>query len=167
MFRKITIIVLLAFLISCETEDVNIDNNVFFDRELISELNKKSLDTLIIGSNPYVLDAYLWRDFMPFSPPDGRPIISINWLRNLDSTLIPNNIDLTKQYVIHGDSVWISDYEIESPPNQIEYKIEKVSRGGPKWGPHIYVDVVSNIHDSDTNEDYFITLKNVYVGRTD
>lgn len=167
MFRKIASIVLLTLLISCETEEVNNDTNVFYGRELISELNKTSLDTIIIGSNPYVLDAYLWRDFMPVSPPDGRPVISINWLRNLDSILIPNNIDLTKQYVIYGDSVWISDYEIESPPNQIEYKIEKVSRGGPKWGPHINVDVISKIHDSDANEYYFITLKNVYVERTD
>ncbi len=167
MFRKIASIVFLTLLISCETEDVNNDNDVFFDRELISEFNKKALDTIIIGSNTYVLDAYLWRDFMPLSPPNGRPIISINWLRNLDSTLIPDNIDLTKQYVIYGDSVWISDYEIELPPNQIEYKIEKVSRDGPKWGPHIYVDVVSKIHNSDTNEDYFITVKSVYINRTD
>jgi hypothetical protein len=47
-----------------------------------------------------------------------------------------------------------------------EHKIERVSRNGPKWEPEIYVDVIAQIHDSKTNQDYYIKRKNVYVERT-
>ncbi len=162
MRKTVIILTGLIILISCEK-----GNNIRIDNELISELNSESYDTLIIESNRFVLDAYLWRDFMPISPPDGKPMISINWLIEVDSIEIPDNIDLIKQYVIYNDSIWISEYENESGPTQPEYKIEKISREGPKWGPKIYVDVISKVRDSDTNNDYYIRIKNVYVVRTD
>ncbi len=161
------VLTVLIILTSCEKEDSNNESNIRIDKELISELNSKSYDTLKIESNSFVLDAYLWRDFMPISPSDGKPMISINWLRNIDSTEISSNIDLIKQFVIYNDSIWISEYENESRPIQPEFKIEKVSREGPKWGPKIYVDVISKVHDSKTNNDFFIRIENVYVGRTD
>ncbi len=134
---------------------------------MISELNSKLHDTLIIKSNKFVLDAYLWRDFMPISPSNGKPMISINWLRDIDSTEISDNIDLTEQYVVYNDSIWISEYENESSLTQPDYKIEKTSRDGPKWGPKIYVDVISKVLDFNTNNDYYIRIKNIYVERTD
>ena len=149
-------------LISCEKEP-----NIRVDTELISELITKSYDTLIIESNKLVLDAYLWRDFMPISPPNGKPMISINWLRDIDSIKITDNIDLIEQYVIYNDAIWISKYENESRPTQPEYKIEKISRDGPKWGPNIYVDVISKVIDSSTNNYYYIIIRNIYVDRTD
>ncbi len=158
------VFIVLIILTSCEKEDINY---IRVDKELISELNSKSYDTLMIGSNSFILDAYLWRDFQPVSPPDGKPMISINWLINTDSTAIPDNIDMIKQYVIYEDSIWISEYENEYRTNLPEYKIEKVSREGPKWGPKIYVDVISKVRDFKTNNNYYIIKKNVYVIRTD
>ena len=156
----------MIILKSCEIEDDN-KSNIRIDIELISELNSKSFDTLIIDSDKYVLDAYLWRDFQPINPSYGKPMISINWLRKIDSTKIGENIDLINQYVIYKDSIWISDYEIEDLTVQPEYKVKKVSRAGPKWGPEIYVDVISKVRDYNTINEYFIRTKNVYVGRTD
>lgn len=156
----------LILLISCEKEDIN-ESNIRIDKELISELNSKSYDTLIIESNKFVLDAYLCRDFMPISPSDGKAMISINWLIDIDSIEISDNIDLIEQYVIYNDSIWIAEYENESSSTQPDYKIEKISREGPKWGPKIYIDVISKVHDSNTNRDYYIRIKNIYVERTD
>ena len=161
MRKTVIILAGLIILISCEKE-----NNIRIDKELISELNSKSYDTLIIESNRFVLDAFLWRDFMPKSPPDGKPMISVNWLIEVDSIKIPDNIDLIKQHVIYNDLIWISKYENESRPTQPVYKIEKISREGPKWGPEIYVDVISKVRDSNTNNVYYIRIKNVHVGRT-
>ena len=166
MRKYIIVFTALIILISCEIEDDN-KSNIRIDKELISELNSKSFDTLIIESDKYVLDAYLWRDFMPISPSDGKPMISINWLRKIDSTKIGENIDLIKQYVIYNDSIWISDYENEDLTEQPEYKVKKVSRVGPKWGPKIYVDVISEVRDYNTINEYYIRTKNVYVARTD
>jgi hypothetical protein len=132
------------------------------------QIREKAVDTLAIGSNSFVLEAYLWRDFMPVSPPNGQPMISINWLISTDLVRIPNNISMVKQYVFYNDEIWVSDYENEAPaPSLPEYKLERISRNGPKWGPHIYVDVISQIHDSQSNKDYYIKRKNVYVLRTD
>lgn len=154
----------LFLLVSC---DEDISPNVRLDKEFVLQLNTKATDTLVSGSGTYILDAYLWRNFMPASPVDGKPMISINWLINLDSVSIPDNISLIKQHVIYQDYVWTSGFTNESMSYQPEYKIERISRGGPKWGPKIFVDVISQIHDSDTNEDYYIRIKNVYVERTD
>ena len=143
------------------------DNDIRLDKELIQQLKTKAVDTLKIESNSFVLDAYLWRDFQPVSPPNGKPMISINRLIDVNSVKIPDNISVVKQYVIYGDSIWISDYENEIRPSQPEYKIEKISRNGPEWGPQIYADVVSQIYDSNTDKTHYLALKNVFIERTD
>ena len=152
-------------LVGCEFKN-GIDNG-FSDKELISELRAMVTDTLLLDSRTYVLDAYLWRDFQPISPNNGKALISINWLVCTDSVKIPANIHLVKQFVIYGDVVWVSDYSNETLDAESEYKIKKVSREGPKWGPHVSVDVISQIHDSNTDKDYYVGLKNVYIDRTD
>jgi hypothetical protein len=167
MIKFISGFTLMILLTGCEKDPVNLDKNIRVDKELIEELNAKSFDTLVIESNRFVLDAYLWRDFMPFSPENGKPMVAINWLRQVDSTEIPDHIHLMKQYVIFNDSIWTSAYATETHPNQSNYKIERVSREGPKWGPKIYVDVISNVYDAATNKNYFIRTKKVYVERTD
>lgn len=163
MKHRLFLISIFFLLISCEK---NNDNSVRYDRILISELNLKAVDTLEIESGSYVLDAYLWRDFQPFCPPDGRPLISLNWFINIDSIAIPGNIDLIKQYVIYNDLVWISVYEDESRPPQPEYMIEKVSREGPKWGPDVEVDIISIVYNSETNQEYYLRLKDVHIDQT-
>jgi len=146
---------------------VGMDNSEI-GKEQIRQIRAKAVDTLIIGSNSFVLDAYLWRDFQPISPANGQPMISINWLICTDLVKIPDNISMVKQYVIYNDEIWIADYENEKPaPSLPGHKMERISRNGPKWGPKIYVDVISQIHDSQSNKDYFVERKNVYVVRTD
>lgn len=138
------------------------------DKELILQIKEKAVDTLTIGPNSFVLAAYLWRDFMPVSPPNGKPMISINWLISTDSVKIPYNISMERQYVIYEDKIWVADYENEAPtPSLPIFKLERVSRNGPKWEPRIYVDVISQIHDSESKKDYFIERENVYVIRSD
>jgi hypothetical protein len=146
--------------------------NIYYDgnndKEQIERIKTKTVETVKIGSNTFVLDAYLWRDFMPVSPENGKPMISINWLVDKNSVKIPDNITMVKQYVIYNDEIWIADYEDEAPaPSLPEYKLERISRNGPEWGPKVYVDVISQIHDSKNKKDYYIILKNVFVNRTD
>ena len=157
----------LLGLLSCEKAEEDNYSDIREDKELIEELNEKSVDTLNIDKQKLVLEAYLWRDFMPGpSDADGSSLLAVNRLVSLDSTNLPANIDLVKQYVIHNDSVWVADYEDE-PRSSPDYKIEKISRDGPKWGPQIYVDVVSKIQDSDSEEDHYLRVKDVYIERTE
>ena len=167
MKKYITVFAILIILTSCEEEDNNNESNGWIDKELIGELISKSYDTLEVDSNTFVLDAFLWRNFMPITELGGEPMISINWLREIDSNYIPDNIDLIEQYVINNDSIWISDFENESRPPQPDYMIEKISRDGPKWGPEIYVDVISKVYNSAKDEAYYIRKENVYIVRTE
>jgi hypothetical protein len=164
--KKVSIFLFLVILliISCE-RDAD-DYNLKVDRNLINDLYAKSDTKIIIGTQEYFLEAYLWRDFMPISPPDGKPLISINWLVSSDSTPIPTNISMVKQFVIKNDSVWIADYEIPNLTSP-DYKLHRTSRNGPKWGPHITVDVISKLTDTYTKTDYYLKLPNVYISRTD
>ena len=160
MTKRLFIIMVVLSLLSCDREEKS--------KVEILQIREKAVETLTIGLNSFVLDAYLWRDFMPVSPKDGKPMISINWLVCTNSIKIPDNISMVKQYVIYNDEVWETNYENEVPaPSLPEYKLERISRNGPKWGPKIYVDVISQIRDSKTNKDYYIERKNVYVERTD
>ena len=164
--KKLIYVFLFIGLLSCDRIEVNNNNSVRLDKELINELFSKSVDTLAIESMKLVLDAYLWRDFMPVSPPNGKSLLAVNWLISVDSTDILGRIDLIEQYVIYGDSIWISEYENEIHGTPA-YKIEKISRNGPKWGPNLYVDIISKIHDSNSNKDFFLKLEDVYISRTD
>ena len=166
MIQKYILIFVFIGLLGCNEYDFKDDSNVRFDPEFIMKLNSQSVDTLKLDSKKYILEAYLWRDFMPISPPNGRALVAINWLIDLDSTDISTNLDLVEQYVIYNDSVWIVPYE-NGTHTQHLYKLEKISINGPKWGPKIYVDVISKIHNSNTHINYYLRLEDVYIGRTD
>ncbi len=162
---SIAILITASFLAGCEKDEFP---NVKVDKDLILELKSKFVSTVTINSHSYSIDAYLWRDFMPISPPNGKPLISINWLISADSSAIPDNIVMTHQYIIYGDSVWIANYEDEAPPPSTpDYKIEKISRNGPKWGPFVYVDVIAKISNTKTNQDYYLKREKVLILRTD
>ena len=152
-----------CFLAGCEKDDLP---NVKVDKDLIQELDSKVMKVATINSHDYFIDAYLWRDFMPMSPPNGNPLVSINWLISADSSAIPDNIKLEQQYVIYGDSIWIANYDNVTHQTP-EYKIEKVSIDGPKWGPFVHVDVIAKISDSNTKLDYYLKLKGAHILRTD
>jgi len=154
-------------LLSCENTENDNFADIRKDKELIKNLNEKSVDTLEIDNQTLVLEAYLWRDFMPGpSNENGSSLNAINRLVSIDSTSMPGSIDLIRQYVIHNDSIWLSDYEEETRSSP-DYKIEKISRNGPKWDPQIQVDVISKIYNSDSKKDYYLRLKDVYIERTE
>jgi hypothetical protein len=145
-------------------ENVNAVRNV--DDPALDVITQ-AVESLTIGANSFVLETYLWRDFMPVSEPDGSPMIAINWLVDVNSNAIPDNIDLMKQYVFYEDMVWEVGYTDEVPPSVFDHKIEKISRGGPKWGPRIHVDVVAEVRDSSTGQSHYIMCPNALVERTD
>lgn len=101
---------------------------------------------------------------MPISPPDGNKLISINRLVDIDSVSIPGNISLAEQYIINGDSLWTTLYTNETRKTQ-PYIIERVSKGGPKWGPNIEVTVIAKVVDANTNSEYFLIRENQLIER--
>jgi hypothetical protein len=140
--------------------------NWSIDKAKIIELLNSSTEQISIEGTTLELHAYLWRDFMPISPPDGKNLISINWLVDVDSIAIPPNIVLSKQYIINGDSLWETSYTNEIRETQ-PYLVERVSRDGPKWGPNIEVTVIAKVVDSSNNSEHFLIREKQQILRTD
>lgn len=125
-------------------------------------------DTLILDDQPLVLRTYMWRDFQPISPSDGKPLIAIFWVYSADSTVIPENTTLDAAWLIHNDQIWGSYLTGEDPPpsEDTPYQLYDVLRDGPKWETGIEVDVVLRIRSAEGNN-HLIRASNQHIGRTD
>lgn len=158
-FFAVVAIVCLIGSNNCESEDLY---QISTDIKLLNKLYDQSADTLSIDGHRYILDAILYCNLMPISPPESKNLTSINRLINIDSVSVPDNLDITDQYVINNDSIWLAKYH-EPPIESLPYMIEKISFNGPKWGPNISVDVFVKINDSDNKKDYYIKKNGVQI----
>lgn len=93
------------------------------------------------------VDAYLWRDFQPISPPDGKPLVAIFRIATVDGRPIPSTLIADSAWVYNGASVWATAVVEEHPRSANAAFFEVVARNGPKWGPGIEVDVVVRLRD--------------------
>lgn len=98
-------------------------------------------ETLDLPEQDYHLETELWRDFMPFSPPDGRPLAAV--VRLVSTEPIPGGVKLVYLWVVNGDQVWATRFVEE--PVVSGNTITGFANGGPKWGPGISVNVVVGV----------------------
>ena len=119
-----------------------------------------------IASREYTLETYLWRDFMPVSPPDGKPLIAIVRVTAVDLEPFPEDLDADKLYVIYGDEVWVTDFSGERPPPGVpDHQLHGIARDGPKWGPGVTVDVVVRLLAG--GETWLLRASDQMIERTD
>jgi hypothetical protein len=102
---------------------------------------------VILAGKSLVLDASLWRDFMPISPPDGRPLTAVLQVRAEDGSQVPATVGADMVWVLNGADAWSTVPREERSRNETAPIYELVARDGPKWGPGITVDVVVRLHD--------------------
>lgn len=119
-----------------------------------------------IDGRKYVLETYMWRDFMPITPPDGKPLIAIIWVTATDSLKFPSSVDADWLWVIKDKKLWRTRFSNKQRRAYDDYKLEKVARDGPKWGPKIQVDVVVRLVDRE-KKTYLLKAPNQWIGRTD
>jgi hypothetical protein len=148
---KISLIYIVSFsviILSCKKEQViyNLIDSESFKDSLI----KNSTDTLAQGNVEMILTTHLIRNFFPESPPDGRPLVSYIFLATSDSSKIPPNLKLNKQYVILDNQIWIASFSplVSYYGYTPDYMLAGTSIDGPKWGPNISVTVVAEVSDS-------------------
>ncbi|MDZ4806036.1 MAG: hypothetical protein SGI90_14350 [Candidatus Eisenbacteria bacterium] len=125
-------------------------------------------DTLAFGGHDLVLRTFIWRDFQPVSPPNGKPLIAIFWVYSADSTALPAKLTADAAWVVHGQEIWNTYLTAEEPPpgEQEPYQLEMVAREGPPWGPGIEVDAVVRLRDG-TGKTYLIRASRQPILRTD
>ena len=151
-----------TFLTSCEKP------NIREDSELLTHLYDNSDDTLTIQNSKYILETYLYRDFFPGGPiPKKSPLIADIYLINTDSLPIFEHLDVLKLYIIHDQLIYISSPVEGVQPNVPDFKLNKISRDGPEWGPNIYVDIIIEIINNLTNNRYLLIAKDQYIEKVE
>ena len=66
-----------------------------------------------IDNRMYALDVFLWRNFMPFCPPNGRPLIASISVTATDSLEFPKLIDADHIWIVNCSDVWESGFSSE------------------------------------------------------
>jgi hypothetical protein len=147
----------------------------------INDLRKAPTEVVLEGRS-LSLSTYLWRDFMPGIAPmiDGKPMIAVLKVATSDKKSFPSGVRIDRAWVLFGEQMWeTSEFreQSEDPTNNKDSNeswvncpdspvCEAVARGGPKWGPGIFVDVVVQLTDREGRH-YLLQARKQYVNRTD
>ncbi len=119
----------------------------------------------LVGGVSVQLETYLYRDFAPTSPVDGKPLIAGLRLKSADASPLPSTVHADSVWIINRAAVWAAPVAEEQPRSDPFY-VDLVAREGPKWGPGIEVDVVLLLRDESGNRVY-IRAKTQPIHRTD
>jgi len=103
-------------------------------------------ESLSLDSRSIQVDPVLYRDFMPISPPEGRPLVAgcRLWIPGVEPfpAIV---IQEAFVWVFDGDAVWFKKANITRGDAFVDIRIA----GGPLWGPGTYADMVIGIRDGD------------------
>jgi hypothetical protein len=156
--RIILLLILVPFATSCEKPKISDDPH------LLETLYTNSLDTLTIENNRYFLETDLSRNMMPGGPiPTKRRLSALVFLVRADSLAISTNIPVVKLYVINYPQIWISKPDDSNLYEVPDFKLAKISIDGPEWDTDIYVDVVIEVINISTNDNYLLIARHQYI----
>lgn len=147
-------------LFGCSQTNSPVDTTKDDNNELI-----KSPTIIQIDSTNFMLEVYLWRDFMPISPVDGHLMTAIVNIITTDSSAFPAHIDADKLWVIDSATMWETQLTDNSDDNTL-FQISKRASDGPKWETGIYVDAVVRLVQNDSIY-YYLKAENIKIIRTD
>jgi len=123
-------------------------------------------EKILIDKREYILETYLWRDFQPIVPPEGRSLNAIIRVIAVDSLTIPAALDATRLWVIKDSDIWETIFSKEDRGYVPDYKLEKIARYGPQWGPNVPVDVVVRLVDKRNGRQYLLRASKQYIRLT-
>lgn len=124
----------------------------------------KSPTTIQIDSTNFTLSVFLWRDFMPISPIDGKPMEAVVNIMTTDSSDFPAHINADKMWVIDSAEIWETYLDDNSADDSL-FKISKKASDGPKWETGILVDAVVRLVQDDSIY-YYLKTENIEIIRT-
>ena len=130
-----------------------------------TELRSAPTSAILAGQGLHV-DATIWRDFMPSSPPDGKPLIVIARIQADNGATVSGAVTADSLWVLLDGQAWAARAVEEQARAAIDTGFEVVARNGPKWGPGIPVDVVVRLRDGSGSVAYVRAI-NQLIRRTD
>jgi len=105
-------------------------------------------EEIVLEDQEYVLETYLWRDFMPVSPPGGKPLIALIRVIEKNGDPIAADLQLKYLWIVYGQDIWFTTFTDETPPSP-DNELHRIARDGPLWGPGVEVDVVVALKRGD------------------
>lgn len=133
--------VTLAFLLlsaGCESDDTI---TYYEFRDMPVEILLTAPREIKVADQEYMLETYLWRDFMPVSPPGGKLLIALIQVVELNEAPIAPDLELEYLWIIHDREIWFTTFTDEIPPSP-EHELHRIARDGPRWDPGTEVDVI-------------------------
>jgi len=120
---------------------------------------------IVVAGESLMLETYIWRDFMPISPPDGRAMIAAVSVKTLSADKFPAGIYSDSLWLFKNGDTWATTFSNEDRPGD-PYVLSKVARDGPLWKPGIAVDAVVRLKDSHGNT-WLLKAVNQTIHRTE
>jgi hypothetical protein len=102
----------------------------------------------------YRLEAFIWRDFMPICERSGRPMIASLKIKTIGSSQFPIDVTADLAWFILGTGEQAQIWEtpiVEEGSRQSDIGcnyIKVMARNGPKWEPHVNIEVVVQLRNS-------------------
>jgi len=163
-FKIILLSIIMLQFYSCEKD--GLQGDIVIDNELRNLLYIDSKDTLNIDMQNLVLETELYRDFFPGGGiPEKRGLTASLNVRNIDSLLIEDNVDIVTLYVINGEQIWISTPESNDNYSIPDFILHRVSNDGPEWDTGNYVDVVVEIRGFSSSAYNYLISRDQLINR--
>lgn len=161
---KINYLLLLSFTMGCFLHQQNEKKSPV----KLAEYFESAPDSVSIDHKIIHLKAFLWRDFMPSSPPKGRGLKIVVYISTYGSTVLPADLDADSVWVIYKDHIWSEKLEHSGKklPSETLKEMQKSAGGGPLWDPGVEVTVVIRLIDEGGNTHYVKAAKQI-IHRTD
>jgi hypothetical protein len=109
------------------------------------------------------LTAELWRDFMPISPPGGKPLMAALTLESVEG-VFPEGLKVSAVTLLNGQQRWSAEkWDVEQTGSN---SMRIVVREGPKWDVGTEVEVILELMDAQGATHMVRSLPQT-IGRTD
>jgi hypothetical protein len=103
--------------------------------------------SVLLAGKTLTLSTYLWRDFHPISPSDGKALSGMLRISTADGSAVPSSISADRVWIILESQVWtVTPSEVGTRDGTAPV-YELTFRDGPKWGPGVTVDVVIRLQE--------------------
>ncbi|HEV7992870.1 MAG TPA: hypothetical protein VGP25_13650 [Gemmatimonadaceae bacterium] len=104
--------------------------------------------SIVVEGQTLVLRPELWRDFMPITPPNGKPLAAVLRLYAASGTPVTASFHVDAAWVVNGADMWAPSVEENPFARWNPQYYEVVAHDGPKWDPGILVDVVVRVREA-------------------
>ncbi len=112
----------------------------------------KAPTRLQLGKFTLTLEAYLWRDFQPVSPPGGQPLrVSVKVIARPEPEKgLAYWLKARRVYLVYEPThqTWEADLTPSESTAVRRGVLEAFAKGGPRWSPGAQVEVIVRLQDN-------------------